>query len=62
MELTLLEGSSKGHEQLALFHSVGFPLEVEEARVLVMSETRYIATRVANGGCWVCTRIGRLLQ
>jgi hypothetical protein len=35
MELTLPEGSSKGHEQLALFHSVGFPLEVEEARVLV---------------------------
>jgi hypothetical protein len=36
MELTLPEGSSKGHEQLALFHLVGFPLEVEQARVLVM--------------------------
>jgi hypothetical protein len=35
VELTLPEGSSKGHEQLALFHLVGFPLEVEEARVLV---------------------------
>jgi hypothetical protein len=35
MELTLLEGSSKGHEQLASFHLVGFPLEVEEVRVLV---------------------------
>jgi hypothetical protein len=37
VEFTLLEGSSKGLEQLALFHSVGFPLEVEEARVLVTS-------------------------
>jgi hypothetical protein len=36
VELTLLEGSSKGHEQLASFHSVGFPLEVEEARVFFM--------------------------
>jgi hypothetical protein len=36
MEITLPEGSSKGHEQLTLFHLVGFPLEVEEARVLVM--------------------------
>jgi hypothetical protein len=35
VELTLPEGSSKGHEQLASFHSVGFPLEVEEVRVLV---------------------------
>jgi hypothetical protein len=35
MELTLLQGSSKGHEQLTSFHLVGFPLEVEEARVLV---------------------------
>jgi hypothetical protein len=35
VELTLLEGSSKGHEQLASFHSVRFPLEVEEVRVLV---------------------------
>jgi hypothetical protein len=35
MELTLPEGSSKGHEQLASFHLVGLPLEVEEARVLV---------------------------
>jgi hypothetical protein len=36
VELTLLEGPSKGHEQLASFHLVGFPLELEEARVLVM--------------------------
>jgi hypothetical protein len=35
MELILPEGSSKGHEQLAVFHSAGFPLEVEEVRVWV---------------------------
>jgi hypothetical protein len=37
MELTLPEGSSKGHQQLtSFFHLVGFSLEVEEARVLIM--------------------------
>jgi hypothetical protein len=53
MELTLPEGSSKGYEQLALFHLVGFPLEVEEARVLVTScsITQPESPMVALGPC-----------